>query len=388
MSTQLRGITWAHARGFDPLAATAEAYGKQHDVEVTWEKRSLLAFGVQPLRELVEIYDLIILDHPHIGDAARHGYLVPLDELESDARLSELAEHSIGPSHESYRYDDHLWALAVDAAAQVSAYRRDLLDHPPTTWPEVVALARRGFVLWPLKAADAISSFYTLAANRGTPCAQTRDVFISIPDGLAVLEAIDEVRRYTPTMCLDMDPIAVLDVLSTDDSYFYCPLLFGYSNYSRDGFRPKLVAFTDLPTAGSLGHAGSLLGGAGLAVSSLSQHVALAADYAFWVASPEIQTALYVESGGQPGFAGAWRDERANLLTHGYFASTYETLEQSYLRPRYAGYPHFQDRFMALLSDYLATGSDPQKLIHDLNEEYRSSRRAAVPDATGIGEKR
>jgi multiple sugar transport system substrate-binding protein len=388
VSVQLRGTTWAHARGFDPLVATAEAYGKQHNVEITWEKRSLFAFGVQPLHELVETYDLIILDHPHIGEAARHGYLVPLDELAPEARITELAEHSIGPSHESYVYDGHLWALAVDAAAQVSAYRSDLLDHPPATWREVVTLAKRGVVLWPLKAADAISSFYTLAANRGTPCAQTPDMFISSFDGLAVLEAIDAVRRHVPAMCLDMDPIAVLDVLSTDDSYFYSPLLFGYSNYSRDGFRPKLVAFTDIPATGSLGHSGSLLGGAGLAVSSRSQHVALAADYSFWVASPETQMSLYVESGGQPGNADAWHDERANLLTHGYFASTYETLERSYLRPRYAGYPHFQDRFMALLHDHLVTGSDPRALIRELNEEYRSSRRAAVPSAASTEGKR
>ena len=38
----LRGMTWDHARGFDPMVATSAAYAAAHPgVTITWEKRSL-----------------------------------------------------------------------------------------------------------------------------------------------------------------------------------------------------------------------------------------------------------------------------------------------------------------------------------------------------------
>jgi multiple sugar transport system substrate-binding protein len=54
--------------------------------------------------------------------------------------LEQQKLQTAGPSFRSYTYGGHQWALAVDAAAQVSAYRPDLLRHPPTTWPDVLTL--------------------------------------------------------------------------------------------------------------------------------------------------------------------------------------------------------------------------------------------------------
>ena len=42
----LRGMTWDHSRGFDPMVATSAAYAAAHPgVSITWEKRSLQAFA-------------------------------------------------------------------------------------------------------------------------------------------------------------------------------------------------------------------------------------------------------------------------------------------------------------------------------------------------------
>ncbi len=73
----------------------------------------------------------------------------------------------MGASHASYAHGGHQWALAHDAAAQVAAYRPDLLATPPRTWTEVLELARTGRVLWPAKPIDAFSSLCTLAAHQG-----------------------------------------------------------------------------------------------------------------------------------------------------------------------------------------------------------------------------
>ena len=65
----LKGITWDHPRGYDPLNASTVLYEKLFGVKVEWEKRSLTNFGDQSLTALVERFDLLIMDHPHAGVA-------------------------------------------------------------------------------------------------------------------------------------------------------------------------------------------------------------------------------------------------------------------------------------------------------------------------------
>ncbi len=372
---RLKGMTWDHPRGYDPLVATSRAYQQAHpEVEIRWEKRPLQAFADFPVDQLAAEYDLIVIDHPHVGIVARQRALMPLDEAGRDEELVLLGAQSVGPSHASYTYDGHQWALAIDAAAQVSAYRPDLMAEPPRRWAEVVELARAGKVLWPIKPVDAISSFFTLAANRGTPCAESEARLIGESDGLAVLEALQQVAQWVPRECLAMNPIQALDALSRGDSHAYCPLLYGYSNYARQGFRPHLVRFADIPALGDDGPCGSMLGGTGIAVSSRCSSPAVAADYAFWIAGADCQKTLYFDAGGQPGNAEAWADERINRLAHGFFQDTRETLERAWLRPRYAGYMGLQGETGHLVNAFLAGQARPETTLDGLEAAYRRSR--------------
>ena len=124
----LRGITWDHARGYAPLAASVEPYARQAGVRVEWDKRSLKDFGDAPVDVLAEDYDLLIIDHPHVGLAAETGCLLALDTTITPDVLKTLAQQSAGPSHASYFYAGHQWAFAIDAAMQASVYRPDLVD--------------------------------------------------------------------------------------------------------------------------------------------------------------------------------------------------------------------------------------------------------------------
>ena len=152
--TELRGITWNHTRGFVPLVATAQRFSELNpDMEIRWEKRSLQAFADSPVDKLAERYDLLVIDHPVSGYVSRTGALVPLDEYLPREFLLDQSANSTGESHSSYEYAGHQWALAIDAAAPVCGYRPDLLKRAgatlPSTWPELVELARRGLVVMP-----------------------------------------------------------------------------------------------------------------------------------------------------------------------------------------------------------------------------------------------
>ena len=138
---ELKGITWNHTRGLLPMLATAQQFEETHpEIAVRWEKRSLQAFADAPLSELTQRFDLLVIDHPSIGEAATQGLLLPLDEYLPADFLADQAQNSVGQSHASYTYDGHQWALAIDAATPIAGWRPDLMERAkatvPSTWSE------------------------------------------------------------------------------------------------------------------------------------------------------------------------------------------------------------------------------------------------------------
>ena len=373
----LKGMTWDHSRGYDPMVATAKAYASSHPgVVIDWEKRSLQAFADRPIGEMADRYDLMVIDHPHVGEIAQSGLLAALDQTSHGKDLNVLASQSVGLSHPSYAYDGHQWALAIDAATPVASYRPDLLDEPPESWDQVIALAGQGKVLWPIKPIDALMGFFNVAANMGLGVAVESDRLIDRPDGQAVLDALWAVARHMPHACLAMNPIEAYEWLSTgDDGRCYCPYAYGYSNYARPGYRPWLLNFADVAAhVPDAGPRGTTLGGTGIAVSSQSPYQDIAVDYAFWIASAEVQKGLFFTSGGQPGNAVAWDDASVNEAASDFFRDTRQTLETAWLRPRYDGYMGFQDEGGTIVNRFLAGDADAERTLVDLDAAYRRSR--------------
>jgi multiple sugar transport system substrate-binding protein len=368
--TQLRGITWNHTRGYAPMAVTAQVYADRFgaDVEVHWERRSLWAFGEQPLDELVETYDLLVIDHPLIGWAAENKAFLPLHEVTGQA---------IGRSQESYSYKGKHYALAIDAACQVAAARPDLLQAMdiavPKTWPDVFELARRtGQVAVPLNAIDVWSCFLTLCAHYDAPaCGQE---FADRDTALRALHLLTELATVVPEWCRTANPIATLTRMSTTDDVLYCPLAYGYTNYSRDGYAAKPLSFHDIPCTPGHSPSGSCLGGAGLAISARSPNAEAALAYANWVASPDIQRTEYLRAGGQPASRAAWYDATADRLAGGFFSGTRSTIESAYLRPRHPGFPEFQTKAAGMLREVVLGERPAGPVLDRLDGAYLEDR--------------
>jgi multiple sugar transport system substrate-binding protein len=280
------------------------------------------------------------------------GILLPFDWRDPRS-LQGLAEHGVGPSFPSYHWTGRHWALPIDAAAQVQAWRPDLIDAPLARWDEVIALARRGRVLWPLRGPHQLMSFMTLSANRGTPCATEPGPLLAQDDAIAVLQLMRELASLVPAECRRLDPIAALENLAAEDQWAVAPLTYGYVSYARDGFRRNLVRFGNLPALGSDGPSGSVIGGTGLAISAKCAHPDVAFDYAYFTASQDVQRSAHVQAGGQAGHRAAWLDPSVNQAVHGFYRDTLATLDHSWLRPRHQGYLKFRvdgskaiDRFL------------------------------------------
>lgn len=378
--TRLRGITWNHSRGFLPVVATAQRFGEMHSaVEIAWEKRSLQEFADCPIERLAETFDLLVIDHPFVGYAARHPVLLPLDEHLSAEFLADQERSSVGESYRSYVYDGHLWALPIDAAAPVAAWRADVLERAgasvPRTWEELLALARRGLVRFPAIPVDSLMHFYMLCCALGECPPASDDVLIDPDVGAEALTWLCELVKLCPPEILKSNPIATYEAMSQRDDIAYCPFAYGYSNYARDGYAPQTLEFGDLCSIGGRGRLRSTLGGTGLAISAKCQNRQAALEYVCFVAGAECQRTLYVQSGGQPVHRAAWTDRDANRLTHDYFLQTLPALDRAYVRLRYCGYIRFQDQAGAVVHDFLSKGGDARSVIGELQSLYRQSRQ-------------
>ena len=52
MTIRLRGMTWSHPRGHDPMIACSAIFREKTGVEIDWDKRSLQDFESFQVQEL------------------------------------------------------------------------------------------------------------------------------------------------------------------------------------------------------------------------------------------------------------------------------------------------------------------------------------------------
>jgi multiple sugar transport system substrate-binding protein len=220
-----------------------------------------------------------------------------------------------------------------------------------------------------------LMTFYTLAANLGAPCRSDGKGDLVDPDvGVRVIDMIRELVALIDPSCFSMDPIAVFERMSADGAEIACsPLIYGYVSYSMAGFRPRTVHFTDIAAAGNLGPAGSALGGTGIAVSGYSRAIPDAINFAYWIASGDVQRGPYAAAGGQPGHGQAWEDAAVNAATADFYRATRATLQSAWVRPRHDGYMAFQQQGSDCLNDGLRAGTDGKTIVAELNRLFRAS---------------
>jgi len=372
---KLKGITWDHARGYDPLIASSELYFKEKGIQVDWQKRSLTNFGDQSLEALSKQFDLIIMDHPHVGVAEASNCLLPLNDLVPANILNELKISSAGPSFESYHYHEKQWALPIDAAMQCASYRADLMvnDSLPNTWEEVFALAKTlaskklyiGMALCPT---DCLCSFLSLTAQFGSPIRENNELLVEPSIGLKALTMLRTMCDVFHPKALDWNPIALYDYMAEQNDIAYSPLAFCYTNYSRAGFRKNILKYHTAPEINN-----AVLGGAGIAITSSCSNVQEAAHYAAWISSDVVQSTIYVNAQGQPGNKMAWENKQANVITNNFFSNTMPSLTNAYLRPRYQGWPKFQTFIGETIHAYLLHDTAPELVLEKLQAAYTAS---------------
>ena len=371
----LKGMTWDHSRGYDPMIATSKVFAEQHNNEISieWDKRSLQAFADRPIEQMVEDYDLMVIDYPHVGEVSAKGLLQSFNIEKYSRELELLQKQSVGLSHESYNIDGQQWALALDAATQVSCYRNDLITLLPKSWDDLFQLSKNKKVIWPLKPVHAISSFYSIHNNITQEFEPSNKNFVQKDFGIKTLQMMKQISQHLPIECFVMDPINTAEILSKTNDFFYSPYTYGFSNYSRNDYQKNLLTYGNVIDLSGKGPCGTHLGGTGIAISNKSKNKDLALEYSYWIAGSECQQTTFYTSGGQPGNSDAWENDKINSETNNFFKNTRLTLDHAWVRPRHNGYMKFQDESGNIINEYLQSNVNEVKVIEKLKLMYAES---------------
>ncbi|MEY8141172.1 extracellular solute-binding protein [Falsihalocynthiibacter sp. CO-5D18] len=362
----LKGMTWDHPRGYDPVVAASEAYFHKAGIKVEWDKRSLQAFADVPIHTLAETYDFVVLDHPHVGQISETGALLPLP-APTDASAS------LGGSAESYLWRGQCWAYALDTACQMAAHRPDLNTPLPTTWEQFLGDDAKQFrAVTPLLPVDAFDMFMTLVAGRGgekMPLDPTQ--FVSESNGLFALNILRALYRLGPDEQVDMNPIHVLELLSGTDEFACSPCLFGYVNYARSGFRKHRVAYFDMPLCEGFSQPRAILGGAGIGISAKTAHPEEAIKFAHWITSQPIQSGVYLDNNGQPANRHTWLEQQNDPEASGFFKGGFHTIDTAWTRPREPWFLEYVDAVCAVMPDFFRKDIPAERFLATLNTLYR-----------------
>jgi multiple sugar transport system substrate-binding protein len=375
---KIKGITWNHPRGYQPLRAIAEKWSAGTGIDFQWDVRTLKEFGDMPVEMLVDLYDLIIIDHPYMGEAASKALLLPLEDYLPESFFAAQAAESVGFSYNSYEWNGQHYALPVDAAAQVAVIRNDLTDEigwqPPASTSQLVTVAAKlpkgKFIAVPACPTDIWCVFLTLSVQH-----KGGEVFtkagIDEASGRYALEQLQQWRTFLHPDSFQMNPIQMMDRMTTENEIVYSPFTFGYTNYARKTATGTRLVFMDAPR-GVNGNVSTVLGGAGIAVSSRSANRDVGMNFIRHVLDPEIQRTDYYIHGGQPAHLSAWTDAACNADCGGFFINTLYTLQHAYKRTGVPGFNKFQEAAADLIHKWVTQGMERITAMRHLNQLYQT----------------
>ncbi len=377
MTQHISALTWDHPRGYNALAAAAAALDPVRDgLAIEWTKQPLEGFESHPIEELCDRYDLVVLDHPHVGEAVEADCLQPLEKIFGVDIIDDLETATIGPCLSSYRYANRHWALPLDAASQVMARRSDLVDQPlPGTWDEVTALSETtGKVALSLAGPHALLTYFSIATALGEPPAvNDPGVLVSSATGAAVVELMRYLIARSPRSVRELNPIDLLDHMTCADDVALCPLVYGYVNYTSPT-RGHPLRFSDAPRGPYGGRPGSTLGGTGIGISRRCPVTPELKRHLLWLLDEEAQTTFIPFHDGQPSRRSAWSDPEINGACGSFYSDTAKTLEVAYVRPRHAGYVAFQTEASAYLRQALEEGDPASDIVGTIQDMYGAGR--------------
>lgn len=369
------GLTWDHPRGYDALAETARRVNAGlAEPLIHWDKQPLEGFESAPVADLASANDLLVMDHPHIGEAVAENCFTPLEDLYPKSFLDAWQRDSVGPSAASYFWEGKTWALPLDVATQVMARRPDRIAIPPLGWDEVIELAQSQPVALSLAGPHVVLNLMSIVAGAGGEVGGVN--FMPDAEALAALEVLQHLYASRPAGSEKLNPIGLLEAMARTDDIALVPLVFGYVTYAAAGHAPNVVAFSDTIRK-PLGK-GGVIGGTGIAFSKRCRPTPELLAHIASLLSAQTQIELFPAFGGQPSNRAAWQDDDVNHVWGNFYSNTLITAETALLRPRFDGYIAFQTAASARIRAALEGRENPETTLAALRALWLGAPRGGA----------
>jgi multiple sugar transport system substrate-binding protein len=376
MTSPLRGLTWDHPRGYralERLVAGPLHPGATTTSTVVWERQSLLDFEARPLRYVADDYDLVVIDHPSLGEAVADDCLLPLDQVVAAPRLRELCQSAVGQSSESYFFSGRQWAVPVDAATQVSVVRPDLMAERPAVWEAAVRADSVGRIALCLGGPHALLMLSSVCLALGEQPATGPEVFVDHAVGLEALGIMRAILGRSIPQASMLNPIQLLELMANDNAVAYCPIVYAYLPYQLGQNASHVLEFFDAPSGQASGLPASVLGGAGMAVTRSCSNLDEARALIEMVYDSGAQRAIYLEEGAHSVLTEVWHDSTMAGTTRGFYLNTRRTIENAWVRPRFDGYVPFQSNASEAVRCGLMSEEAPHLTLERVDDLYRAA---------------
>jgi multiple sugar transport system substrate-binding protein len=342
---------------------------------VAWDRQPLEGFESHPIADLATRYDLIVLDHPHLGEAIAENCLQPVQDWFPAVDLVHIAATTIGSALASYRWANRHFALPLDVAAQVIPRDPVRLPEAPDTWDEVEHAASRVPVALSTAGPYAALTFLSLCVSFGEP--PGGEDFISDGVGREALARMRQLARSAPAGSDQLNPIGLLEAIATGESITMVPLVYGYAPYTTPTAGQRGVAFSEAPRMAPSSRRGSVLGGTGIALSARARPSCDLVRHVSWLMSEEAQTAFIPARAGQPSHRAAWTSEAVNQAAGNFYRATLETVETAYVRPRFDGWITFQTSASKATRAALTDDTPAARVLSSIRDRWHTARAAA-----------
>jgi multiple sugar transport system substrate-binding protein len=303
-------------------------------------------------------FDVLALDIIWVAGFARAGWLVALDLKEKPTVFFD------GPM-EAVTYGGKVYAVPWFVDAGLLYYRRDLLEHPPRTWDELIAAARavmahqpriHGFV-WQGKQYEGLvcNALEYLHSNGGAVLAGGRVVLDSAQNREALALMADLVHRYgvTPGSVTTATEEPSRHVFGQGRAGFLRNWPYAWRLFQEPSSQVYgKVGVAELPHFPG-GRSAPTLGGWQLAVNAASRNHEVASSFVQFLTGESAQKRLALAYGFQPARLALYRD--AQLLAAQPFLGRLERVF-AHARPRPVT-PHYVRVSQVLQSDFSAAVS-------------------------------
>jgi multiple sugar transport system substrate-binding protein len=370
MTDVLKGVTFSHPRIVQPLLAASAMFAeKEPGTVIEWTEHSLQDFEELSLCKISERFDVFAYDHPLIGDAVGQGCVVDLEEARP-GMIARLRQSSLGLCTESYVVGNKLLGVPFDGAVQSSAWVTARFSNggPPLQLTDLIAFAAddgRESVALPLLPAHAGCTFLTLAASVSELGPEERRFYLDASRIRGALASLKVLIDHSSPRSVDLDPINILDEMSSGGPVQYSPILFGYGTYASSVLNVHPLSFGRAISVGGL-PSQALLGGAGIGVSENSKYREKAIDFAEFVTSDPVVHKAIRENRGQSGLKTGWQSSVDVAMDKNFFDATRDAMATGIVRPRFAGFVSFLHELGEAVVHMVQTETPPEQAAHSI----------------------